>query len=99
MVEKMRSLIYFVILASLLALIQAYTPAPLVLQKRATYNGGWALAIPGTTCPADAPVACPTEGGNCQLVSRVWLPLALLLETSSDRQHIRPPFSRPLLVL
>jgi hypothetical protein len=64
MVEKMRSLIYFVILASLLALIQAYTPAPLVLQKRATYNGGWALAIPGTTCPADAPVACPTEGGN-----------------------------------
>jgi hypothetical protein len=38
-------------------------------------------------------------GISCQLVSRVWLPLALLLETSSDRQHIRPPFSRPLLVL
>ena len=35
----------------------------------------------------------------CQLVSRVWLPLALLLETSSDRQHIRHLFGRPLLVL
>jgi hypothetical protein len=33
------------------------------------------------------------------LVSRVWLPHALLLKTSSDRQHIRPLFSRPLLVL
>ena len=36
---------------------------------------------------------------SCQLVSRVWLPLALLLETSSDRQYIRHLFGRPLLVL
>jgi hypothetical protein len=41
----------------------------------------------------------PAQLGPCQLVSRVWLPLALLLETSSDRQHIRHLFGRPLLVL
>jgi hypothetical protein len=35
----------------------------------------------------------------CQLISRVWLPFVLLLETSSDRQHIRHLFGRSLLVL
>jgi hypothetical protein len=33
-----------------------------------------------------------TAGDTCQLVSRVWLPLALLIEASSDRQHIRHLF-------
>ncbi len=36
---------------------------------------------------------------GCQLVSRVWLPLTLLLEASSDRQHIRHLFGWSLLVL
>jgi hypothetical protein len=35
----------------------------------------------------------------CQLVSRVWLSLALLLEASSDRQYIRHLFGWSLLVL
>jgi hypothetical protein len=39
------------------------------------------------------------EHVRCQLVSRVWLPLALLLEASSDRQHIRHLFGWSLLVL
>ena len=34
------------------------------LEERATYNGGWALGIPGTSCPADAPVACAPNSGS-----------------------------------
>ncbi|KAH8760134.1 hypothetical protein F5882DRAFT_32141 [Hyaloscypha sp. PMI_1271] len=64
MAQKMRSSIRSLSLAALLAVAQALSLAPPVLQERASYNGGWALAIPGSSCPADAPVACPTAGGN-----------------------------------
>ncbi|KAG4437938.1 hypothetical protein IFR05_006562 [Cadophora sp. M221] len=46
---------------------QAYNLAPLArqsLQNRATYQGGWALGVPGADCPAIAPVACSTLSGN-----------------------------------
>jgi hypothetical protein len=61
---KMRLSLRFLSSVLLLGVVQALTPAPLVLQERATYNGGWALAIPGSSCPADAPVACSTAGGS-----------------------------------
>jgi hypothetical protein len=48
---------------------QAHIPARPVVQERAAYGGGWPLAIPGTTCPSDAPVACAPNSGfvnpNC----------------------------------
>ncbi|PVH75310.1 hypothetical protein DL98DRAFT_593304 [Cadophora sp. DSE1049] len=31
------------------------------LQNRANYEGSWALAIPGASCPAEAPVLCDTD--------------------------------------
>jgi len=52
------SLLLFI--SSLLAVTEGHTRAKLVLQERATYNGGWALGIPGSTCPSIAPVACDT---------------------------------------
>lgn len=33
------------------------------IEGRATYEGGWALSLPGATCPANAPVACSTWAG------------------------------------
>ncbi|PVH77551.1 hypothetical protein DL98DRAFT_591149 [Cadophora sp. DSE1049] len=55
------------LLPFLSVLAQAYNLAPLApqaLQNRATYQGGWALGIPGADCPAIAPVACPTRSGS-----------------------------------
>ena len=50
----------FLILSSLLVL-----PATAVvngaLQDRANYEGSWAVAIPGASCPAEAPVLCDTD--------------------------------------
>ncbi|KAH7403205.1 hypothetical protein BKA64DRAFT_668533 [Cadophora sp. MPI-SDFR-AT-0126] len=31
------------------------------LQNRANYEGSWAVAIPGASCPAEAPVLCDTD--------------------------------------
>lgn len=31
------------------------------LQDRANYEGSWAVAIPGASCPAEAPVLCDTD--------------------------------------
>jgi hypothetical protein len=38
--------------------------APLAIQQRGTYNGGWALGLSGDTCPSDAPVQCGGGGTN-----------------------------------
>jgi hypothetical protein len=34
-------------------------PQPQIAPR--TYNGGWALSLPGTTCPPDASVSCGTN--------------------------------------
>ncbi|KAF8857806.1 hypothetical protein BDZ45DRAFT_422310 [Acephala macrosclerotiorum] len=54
---------------SIFATTQALERAPLIRKgddvlKRASYNGGWALGLPGSTCPSDAPVACDTGSGS-----------------------------------
>ena len=46
---------------SLAVTAHAYKLARLVPQERSTYEGGWALGLPGPTCPSDAPVACGTN--------------------------------------
>jgi len=50
-----------IFLSSLLAVTEAHIRARLVPQERAAYEGGWALALPGASCPSDAPVACDTN--------------------------------------
>jgi hypothetical protein len=47
-------------LSTLFVSTQAYSGslALQVLQKRATYNGGWPLGLSGPTCPSEAPVPC-----------------------------------------
>jgi hypothetical protein len=53
----------FLTLAIFILSAAAERRARLVPQRRTDYNGGWALAVPGSTCPADASVACSTNGG------------------------------------
>ncbi|CZR67573.1 uncharacterized protein PAC_17472 [Phialocephala subalpina] len=62
------SVLPLLFLPSLFSTAQALQRAPRVQQldvsRRATYNGGWALGLPGSTCPSDAPVACDTGSGS-----------------------------------
>lgn len=58
------SIAFVCFLATAQALHLAERVHQLSYNKRATYEGGWPLALTGADCPSDAPVACDTYSGS-----------------------------------